>query len=49
MAATAGYFQRGDKANVGIGVNTSFGLKPSEALDRFVDELFKSGKIEKRF
>ncbi len=41
-------FPKGDKANVGIGVDISFGLEPSEALDRFVDELFKSGRIEKK-
>ncbi|MEK6679116.1 MAG: NAD(P)/FAD-dependent oxidoreductase [Nitrospirota bacterium] len=41
-------FPKGNKANVGIGVDTSFGLDPSEALDRFVDELFKSGRIEKK-
>lgn len=41
-------FPKGDKANVGIGVDTSFGLEPSEALEMFADELFKSGKIEKK-
>lgn len=41
-------FPKGNKANVGIGVDTSFDSEPSEALDRFVDELFKLGKIEKK-
>lgn len=41
-------FPKGNKANVGIGIDISFGSEPSEALDRLVDELFKSGKIEKK-
>lgn len=41
-------FPKGNKANVGIGVDISFGLEPSEALDKFVDELFKTGKIENK-
>ncbi len=41
-------FPKGNKANVGIGVDIKTKLEPSEILDRFVDELVRLGKIEEK-
>ncbi|MBI5181375.1 MAG: NAD(P)/FAD-dependent oxidoreductase [Nitrospirae bacterium] len=41
-------FPKGDKANVGVGVDIRTKLEPSEILDRFVDDLVRLGKIEKK-
>ncbi len=41
-------FPKGNKANVGIGVDIKSKLEPSEILNRFVDELVRLGKIEKK-
>ncbi len=41
-------FPKGNNANVGIGVDIRTKLEPSEILDRFVDELVRLGKIEKK-
>src|SRR4030067_510282 len=41
-------FPKGNKANVGIGVDIRTKLEPSEILDRFVDELVRLGKIENK-
>jgi geranylgeranyl reductase family protein len=41
-------FPKGNKANVGIGVDVRTKFEPSEILNRFVDELARLGKVEEK-
>ncbi len=38
-------FPKGGEANVGVGVDVRFGAAPSRALERFVDELVRAGRV----